>query len=84
MMVRMQQAHEPSVRVSGPIRNPIVPWTEDLTLAKAIIVADYNKPTNPRQIIILRAGQPIVVDLAKFLAGEDVALQPGDIVDIKP
>src|SRR5437667_12054051 len=48
-----------SVTVIGAVRNPLVPWTEDLTLAKALVAADYYARGNPREIIIVRNGQPL-------------------------
>jgi hypothetical protein len=61
----------------------VVPWTEDLTLAKALMAAEYQSRRNPRQIIILRGGQTIPVDPNLLLNGEDVPLQAGDRVEIR-
>src|ERR1039457_3365775 len=40
-LVRMQQTLAPSVTVNGEVRNRVVPWTEGMTLAKALVAADY-------------------------------------------
>ena len=72
-----------SVTVLGPVRNPLVLWTADLTLAKALVAADYYPRTNPRAITIVRNGQPIAVDPKQLLAGDDIPLEAGDTVQIK-
>jgi len=72
-----------SVTILGPVRNPLVPWTEDLTLAKALVAADYYPKTNPREIFIVRQGRAIPVDVNHLLGGEDVPLQAGDVVNIR-
>ena len=72
-----------SVTVVGTVRNPLVPWTEDLTLAKALVAADYYARGNPREIIIVRNGQPLPVDPKRLLSGEDFALEAGDVVNIR-
>ena len=72
-----------SVTVIGTVRNPLVPWTEDLTLARALVAADYYARGNPREIIIVRNGQPLTVDPKRLLQGEDIPLEAGDVVNIK-
>lgn len=83
-MTGMQRNQGSSVTIIGAVRNPIVPWTEDLTLARAILAADYTGPTDPNDIIILRNGRAIKVDPNQLLNGEDVPLQAGDTVQINP
>lgn len=72
------------VMVFGPVRNPKLDWTEDLTLARAIIEAGYHAPTHPREIIVRRGEEEIRVDPRHLLAGEDWPLQPGDRIEIVP
>lgn len=81
-MARMVQPQAPVVTFIGPVRNPTVPWSEDLTLAKAILESGYNAPSDPKQIMIVRNGQAIPVDPQKLLNGEDVPLVAGDLVQI--
>jgi hypothetical protein len=83
VLMRLQQARDTNVTLIGPVRNPVVPWTEDLTLAKALVAAEYQSRRNPRQIIILRGGQAIPVDPNQLVNGEDVPLQAGDRVEIR-
>ncbi len=76
------QQHGPSVTIVGPVRNPVVPWTVGLTLAKALIAANYYGPSEPAQIVILRDGRPVIVNVQSFLAGQDVSLRPRDVVEL--
>jgi hypothetical protein len=81
-MMRMSQPQQPVVTFIGPVRNPMVPWSQDLTLAKAIVAAGYDAKGDPRQIMIVRNGQAIPVDPKKLLEGEDIPLVAGDLVQI--
>ena len=50
-MARMQQMQTqgqgPCVTVNGEVRNHVVPWTEGMTLAKALVAADYYRRRRP-------------------------------------
>jgi hypothetical protein len=81
-MMRMSQPHQPVVTFIGPVRNPTVQWSQDLTLAKAIVAAGYEAKADPQQIMIVRNGQAIPVDPKKLLEGEDIPLVAGDLVQI--
>lgn len=81
-MMRMVQPHPPIVTFIGPVRNPTVPWSQDLTLAKAIVAAGYAAQSDPNKIMIVRNGQAIPVDPKQLLNGEDVPLIAGDLVQI--
>ena len=87
-MVRMQQAQTqgqgPCVTINGEVRNRVVPWTEGLTLSKAVIAADYYGKKDPGQIIIVHNGIANRFDTKQLLSGTDIPLQPGDIVQLIP
>ncbi len=83
-LARMLQARAPNVTVLGPVHNPIMPWTEDLTLAKAIVAAGYYGRTDPKGIVIHRNGQDMPIDPKQLLSGEDMLLQAGDVVEVRP
>jgi len=76
-----QSQAPPEVMVQGKVRNPVVAWTEDLTLARAIVAADYTGFMNPVVVRVVRNGRVVVemrgIDL---LHGRDAPLQAGDIV----
>ena len=81
-MMRMSQPHQPVVTFIGPVRNPTVLWSQELTLAKAIVAAGYDAKADPKQIMIVRNGQATPVDPKKLLEGEDIPLVAGDLVQI--
>jgi hypothetical protein len=82
--VRMQQVQGPSVTVNGEVRNRIVPWTQGMTLAKAVVAAEYTGAKDPAQIIVVHLGVAHRVDPKQLLSGADIPLQPGGIVQIVP
>ena len=73
----------PTITVVGEVRNPTLPWTSDMTLAKALIAAEYYGRKDPSQILIARNGQAIAYDPKKLLNGDDVPLQPRDVIEIR-
>ena len=81
--MRMYKSLGPSVTFEGEVRQPFVPWTRELTLAKAIIAAEYCGAQDPREVTIIRNGENLTVDLDRFLAGEDYPVAPGDVIRIK-
>jgi hypothetical protein len=84
-----QAAHETQLRQAGvsfigEVRNPIVPWTEDLTLARGILAAQYLGRLEPRQIFLNRGGQQFPVNPRDLLRGDEgPLLQPGDVVELR-
>jgi hypothetical protein len=81
-LMRMQQS-QPSVTMVGEFRNPVVPWTEDLTLAKALVAADYYGRVTPHEIFLVRQGRATSIEPKALLNGQDVPLAPGDIIQIR-
>jgi len=71
-----------TVQISGPVRSPVVPWTPGLTLMRAIVAADYTGATDPAEILLVRNGIATRVDVHKLLSGEDVPVQPNDVVQL--
>ena len=74
----------PGVTFIGPVQNPAVPWRIGLTLAQAVVSAQYTGATDPSAIVIHRNGEDIPVNPKGLLNGEDFALQLGDVIEIKP
>ncbi len=84
MMQMQRQGHRgPVVNFIGPVNNPVVSWSDGLTLSKAIVQAVYNLPTDPASIVIHRNGQEIPVNPGQLLAGQDVPVQPADVIEIR-
>jgi hypothetical protein len=72
------------VTVTGQVRNSVIPWTEELTLAKAIVAAEYTGYLGPRLIRLIRDGQPTDIKPSALLNGQDMPLQPGDTIQVVP
>jgi len=73
----------PTITIHGPVANEVIPWVDDLTLAQALLQADYQAPTNPKRITITRnQGEIVQVNMRSFLNGNDIPLQPGDRIDV--
>jgi len=87
-IAKMQQLQSqnqgPGVTVNGEVRNHFVPWTQGLTLAKAIMAAAYYGTADPSQILVVHNGIATRIDLKQLLAGTDFPLQAGDIVQLMP
>ncbi len=83
----LQQLYEskfPTVTVLGPVRNPKLDWTEDLTLARAIVAANYQGSSEPREIVLRRGNEAVHITPKQLLAGEDWPLSAGDRIEIVP
>ena len=72
-----------NIVVIGQVQNPEVPWAEGLTLAQAIIAANYTGHGDPKEIILTRQGETIPIDPKDLLGGHDVPLQHGDMIIIR-
>ena len=83
-MSAILQNQGPNVTVIGPVRNSTIPWDEELTVAKAIVAADYVAAFDPHQIIVVRNGRGTRIDPKQLLRGKDFPLQPGDVIQITP
>jgi hypothetical protein len=70
----------PTVTVMGPVKNKLIPWSVGLTLAQAVVAAQYYGAKDPTEITIIRNGEQIQVDPHRLLGGEDFPLEPRDIV----
>lgn len=77
------QPQGPVVYFRGPVRNPVVPYTEGMTLSQALVSAYYTGFMNPLVVRIIRDGQ-VVVELKgiDLLHHEDAPLQAGDVVQV--
>jgi hypothetical protein len=74
----------PIVTVTGPVHNHILPWTEELTLIKAILAADYTGYLDPRLFRVIRDGQTTNIKPSALLNGQDMPLQAGDTIQVVP
>ena len=84
MQQAQAQGQGPCITVNGEVRNRFVPWSEGMTLAQALIAADYCGAADPGQIIVVHNGIARRIELQQLLSGNDIPLQPGDIVQLMP
>ena len=82
-MTRMQKNLGQSITVQGQVQQSFIPWTREMTLAKAILAAGYYGKEDPKEITILRDGEELPVDVERLLGGEDYPVLPGDTVRLK-
>ena len=83
LMARQTPLQGPTVTVLGEVRNALVPWAIDLTLAKAVIAADYYGRIDPTAIVIRRDGKEISYEPRMLLSGQDVPLEPNDVIELR-
>jgi hypothetical protein len=78
------QQNEPVVFFRGDVRNQRVPWREGLTLAEALLAAQYTWAWDPRVITVTRNGQTHSINPKALLRGGDnPLLEPGDAVEVR-
>ena len=83
-VTEQQQQQQPVVWFRGDVRNQRIPWTEGLTLTRALLAAQYTWSWDPKVIVVTRAGVPYPVDPKRLLRGlEDPELEPGDLVEVR-
>jgi hypothetical protein len=66
----------------GSVKNHHVPWATGLTLAQALATASYTGSQDPQEIIVKRNSVETLVDPKQLLNGQDVSLQPGDVISV--
>jgi hypothetical protein len=80
---QQQLAVDSQVRILGKVRNPVLNWEPGLTLARALVEADYENTRTPTAITIYRNNQPLSIDPQQLLEGADYPLFAGDVVYIQ-
>ncbi len=82
-MAAAQKAIPPNtVAVHGNVKNESIPWTEDLTVGKAILAADYQGLVDPRRIVLIRDSQSTDINPRDLLQGQDMPVQAGDVIEL--
>jgi len=82
-MVQALQSQGASVTVVGDVKNRVLTWTRDLTVATAFLQADYQGVNDPRGFRVLRGHQQFRIEADELLDGKDFDLEPGDILEIQ-
>ena len=70
------------VHVYGDVRNRVIPWSENLTLAAALVEADYIGRWDPLSVTVTRGRKVERFSASRLLSGADTFLEPGDRIDI--
>ena len=81
MQEAMRQA-QMVVQVRGDVRNRVIPWSDDLTLAGALVEAHYVGRLDPLSVTVTRGRKVTRFSASRLLSGGDMFLQPGDVIDI--
>ena len=77
-------ANSAVVTILGPVKNRTVPWTEDLTLVRALVAAEYIGSTELFSISVARGGKEIPVSPQRLLNGSiDPILEAGDVISLR-
>ena len=70
------------VVVLGKVEKHDVPWVQGLTLTQALATANYTGQNDPQMIILKRNSVETQVDPKQLLNGQDMSLQPGDVISV--
>lgn len=70
------------VVVLGSVEKHQVPWVKGLTLVQALATANYTGPHDPTEIVVKRNSVQKRIDPKQLLGGQDMTLEPGDIVTV--
>jgi hypothetical protein len=72
------------VWIRGEVKNSVLPWTEEMTVARAIVAADYRGIGDPYSILLIRQGQTRKINPRDLVKGrDDLPLEPGDMIVIE-
>jgi hypothetical protein len=73
-----------AVMFTGDVKMQLVQWVEGITLAEALLMAQYTGSWDPHTITVTRNGIRYNINVRKFLRGEDnPELQAGDTVEVR-
>jgi hypothetical protein len=77
------QSQKPHVSFRGQFKNRTIPWTEGMTLAQAILEANYLANWEPYEILLTRQGTLKRIKTKRMLSGLDnPLLESGDQIEI--
>jgi hypothetical protein len=81
---QVQAMQGAAVFFTGDVKLNSVPWHEGLTLAEAIIQAQYTGYSDPFSITLTRNGLGYRIDVRRLLRGEEnPLLEPGDRINVR-
>lgn len=81
----LAEAKRNGISFTGQVLVPIVPWTEGLTLADAIVAAHWTGLHDPRLIIVTnRNGERMELMPEEAVMAGELPLAPGDTIELVP
>jgi hypothetical protein len=81
----IERARQNGITFKGPVVNSIVPWHEKMTLAQAVVSAEWCGKGNPRQIILSHGDDRMEMTMEELLEnGAQFPVHPGDTVELVP
>lgn len=78
------QIRQSNIAVTGSVLNPMVIWTEGITLAEAIVAARWTGSGDPRLVVLTRKGERVELTPGESLAAAQLPLEPGDEIELLP
>jgi hypothetical protein len=73
-----------AIYFTGDVKMSVVPWHEDLTLAEALVQAQYTGYNDPFSITLTRQGTGYRINVRGLLRGTDnPSLEPGDRINVR-
>jgi hypothetical protein len=81
----LAQQQKPTVTVIGNVAHPQIEWTEGLTLARALIAAEWRGRNDPRTIVVRRPNATFNIVTADLFRDQDEGpvLQSGDVIELR-
>ena len=67
---------DPQVRILGAVKNSLLIWSDGLTLARALVLAEYQRNSAPSSITIYRNNQPLQIDPASGAERRGLSVVP--------
>ncbi len=79
---QQMQSSATDIIVLGNVDKHDLPWAQGLTLTQALAAADYKGLNDPQTIFLRRNTVQTRINPRQLLNGEDVPLQPGDVISV--
>ena len=77
-------ARQNGISFRGPVVNPVIMWTDGITLGQAMAAAGWRYPSDPQTIIISRGSETFEMTAAEALVAAEFPLEQGDLVEMRP
>ena len=78
-----KKTENPTVTIRGDVKNSSIPWTEDLTVGKALVAAEYLGLSDPKTIVLTHENQVTQIKASELLQGNDFPVEAGDIIEVR-